>query len=62
MNYNEEYQTGCKNAQRVASKFGYVIVCDEDEVHEAKKIADDCANAQEVASKYGYTVICEEID
>ncbi len=51
---------GCKNAQRVASKYGYTIVCDEDEVEEAKKVADGCTNAQEVASKYGYTVVCDD--
>lgn len=53
-------ESDCKKAQRVASKYGYTIVCDEDEVEEAKKVVEGCENAKEVASKYGYTVICDD--
>ncbi len=51
---------GCQNAKRVASKYGYTIVCDEDRVEEAIEVAEGCQNAKEVASKYGFTVVCDE--
>lgn len=54
------FEDGCKNAQRVASKYGYTIICDEDQLEEAKAVAEGCANAKEVASKYGFTIVCDE--
>ena len=55
----------CENVKEVASKFGYTIVCDEED--EKKQEADlvlpagePCENAKKVASKIGYTVVCDE--
>lgn len=51
---------GCENAKEVASKYGYNIVCDDDELEETRSDDENCENAKEVASKHGYTVVCED--
>ena len=52
---------GCQNAKRVASKYGHILTCPEDEAIEVAVTSDpDCLNAQKVAGKYGYTVTCPE--
>ena len=55
----------CENVKTVASKYGYTVVCDEEE--DARENADlvmpageTCENAKKVASKVGYTVVCDE--
>lgn len=59
---NEENYTidGCKSAQKVVSKYGYTIVCPEDQ--EEIKVSSDpyCAEAQKIATKYGYNMTCPE--
>ena len=58
-----EAEDGCENAQKVASKYGYHLVCDEDEEKKAKEkeiLDPNCENAKKVGSKYGYTIACDE--
>ncbi len=57
-------EDGCENAAKVASKYGYQIVCDDDEEKEeaAKETDPNCEKAANVASKYGYMINCDEMD
>ena len=58
-------EDGCENAAKVASKYGYQIVCDdgeEEKVEEAKENDPNCEHAAKVASKYGYMINCDDID
>lgn len=55
----------CENVKRVVSKYGYQIVCDEEE--EKKQEADiilpsgeECDSIVKVASKVGVSVVCDE--
>ncbi|MDO4280677.1 MAG: hypothetical protein Q4C56_03510 [Peptococcaceae bacterium] len=57
---NDLYEEGCKNAERVASKFGYYTALCDDEVAEPEKpVSADCAHAKKAVSKYGITLVCE---
>lgn len=54
----------CENVKEVASKYGYTVVCNEEE---EKATADmilpadeNCENLKKVASKIGYKVVCDE--
>ena len=54
-------EEGCENAAKVASKYGYQIVCDDEKEKKEKKAVDpNCENAKTVASKYGYVINCDE--
>ena len=57
----------CENMKPVLSKYGQMVVCDDDE----EKVppgaivlpgGDGCETAKEVVSKYGVQVVCEEED
>lgn len=55
----------CENVKKVASKYGFALICDDEE--NEKQDADlvlpagePCENAKKVASKIGYTVVCDE--
>lgn len=55
----------CKKVQKVTSKYGVQVVCNEED--EAKEEADlvlpageGCENVKKVASKLGYQVVCDE--
>ena len=51
--------SGCENARRVGNRYGYNIVCPEDEpVVEAVSHDANCENAKKVAAKYGYNIVC----
>ena len=52
----------CNRIQRIVSKFGYTILCDDDEVENAIVVAENCDSVEKVVSQYGYTVICDDQD
>ncbi len=58
--FNKEPDEGCENAQQVASRYGFQIVCDEDENVELESADAGCENAKQVASRYGMQVVCDE--
>lgn len=53
-------EDGCENAAKVASKYGYQIVCEEEKEEEVHVIDPNCEHAKQVGSKYGYTIACDE--
>lgn len=55
----------CQNVKKVASKYGYTVVCDEkeQELEDADLVlpaSEQCESVKKVASKVGYTVVCDE--
>lgn len=55
-------EEGCENAAKVASKYGYQLVCEDEEEKEHSEVDPNCENAAKVASKYGYVINCEAED
>lgn len=54
-------EDGCKNAQKVAYRYGYTLVCPEDDVEFKISLTDEnCEKAKQVAGKYGFVVVCDE--
>lgn len=53
-------EEGCEKAAKVASKYGYQIVCDDEEEKEQKAVDPNCEKAKTVASKYGFVINCDE--
>lgn len=54
---------GCENAKQVASRYGYHIVCDDDDAVETENTQstdDGCENAKQVASRFGVHVVCDD--
>lgn len=58
--FEDEFDEGCKRAQQVASRYGYQLVCDEEETLELESADAGCENAKQVASRYGMQVVCDE--
>ncbi|WP_283171166.1 hypothetical protein [Curtanaerobium respiraculi] len=52
----------CKQAQRIVSKYGYTILCDDDEVDNAIVVAEGCESFQEAVDRWGlqYTILCDD--
>lgn len=58
--FNKKPDDGCENAKQVASRYGFQIVCDEDENVELESADAGCENAKQVASRYGMQVVCDD--
>lgn len=60
--FGHEVDENCENAKEVASRFGFQIVCDEEEEVEAHLESADagCENAKEVASRHGMQIVCDD--
>ena len=58
----KEQEETCKQAQKVVSKYGYTILCDEDDVDNAIVVAEGCESFQEARDKWGmqYTILCDD--
>lgn len=58
----KQEESECKKTQRVVSKYGYTILCDEDEVENAIIVAEGCESFQEAVDKWGmnYTILCDD--
>ena len=55
----------CEDVKQVASKYGYTVVCDEEDQQrqEADLIlpsGEHCEDVSKIASKVGVTVLCDE--
>ena len=54
----------CKKMQKVVSKYGVQVVCNEEEKKEEADLvlpaSEGCENVKKVASKLGYQVVCDE--
>lgn len=54
----------CKKMQKVVSKYGVQVVCNEEEEKEEADLvlpaSEGCENVKKVASKLGYQVVCDE--
>lgn len=60
MTFEKKKDEGCENAKEVASRFGFQIVCDEEEEVELESADAGCENAKQVASRHGMQVVCDD--